>query len=145
PPLRERKEDILPIAKYYLNLFSQNYGKKVRDFDEEVKKSLLSYHWPGNVRELKNIIERLVIMSVGEFITYDDLKRYTPEIVSKEFKFEIDLSLPYKEAREKFERIYFTRMLEKADGKISKLSELTQLDRTYLYRKLESLRIKVNE
>lgn len=145
PPLRERKEDILPIAKYYLNIFSQNYAKKVKDFDEEVKKSLLTYQWPGNVRELKNIVERLVIMATREFITYEDLEKYTPEIVSKEFKFELNLSLPYREAKEEFERVYFTKMLEKAEGKVSKLSELTKLDRTYLYRKLESLGIGVDE
>lgn len=145
PPLRERKEDIIAIANYYLDEFSKSYGKKASSFDENVINAFLEYHWPGNVRELKNIVERLVIMSQENQITLDDIQKYTPEIISKELKIDIDITLPYKEAKERFEKMYFSKMLEKAGGNISKLSELTQLDRTYLYRKLESLNIKTEK
>ncbi|MCX8029539.1 MAG: sigma-54 dependent transcriptional regulator [Brevinematales bacterium] len=145
PPLRERKEDILPIASYYLNEFSKTYKRKVLNFDESVIKILTNYNWPGNVRELRNIVERLVIVSNNDSITYDDVKKYTPELLNEKELFDFDLSLPYKEAKEMFEKIYFTKMLEKSNNNISKLSELTQLDRTYLYRKLEALGIRINQ
>ncbi|MEN2998446.1 MAG: sigma-54 dependent transcriptional regulator [Brevinematia bacterium] len=141
PPLRERKEDIIAISNYYLSEFSRSYGKKILSIDEEVMKKFVNYHWPGNVRELKNIIERLVIMSQGNKITLDDVVNYTPEILSREIRLDLDINLPYREAKSRFEKLYFTKMLDRAEGSISKLAELTGLDRTYLYRKLESLGI----
>lgn len=143
PPLRERPEDIMDIANYYLNEFSSSHRKKIV-FDEEVIEVFKNYRWPGNVRELKNIVERLVIVASGDRITYQDILNFTPELLDKDSKSEFRFfNLPYKDAKEEFERTYFKKMLEKASGSISKLSELTELDRTYLYRKLESLGIKV--
>lgn len=143
PPLRERKEDIVAISHYYLLEFSKNYGKKISSFEDKVIDLFLRYHWPGNVRELKNIVERLVIMSQGPMIKFNDIVKYTPELLDIDTRFDINLTLPYKEAKTEFEKLYFTKMLEKAQGSISKLSELTKLDRTYLYRKLEVLGIQV--
>ncbi len=145
PPLRSRKEDIVAISNYYLNEFSKSYGKKVLSFSEEVLKVFVNYHWPGNVRELKNIVERLVIMCQGDVVKMEDLKKYVPEIFGDKDILDINLSLPYKEAKIEFEKFYFKKMLDKANKSISKLSEITQLDRTYLYRKLESLGIEVEE
>ncbi len=145
PPLRERKEDIPAIARYYLGEFSKSYGKKVSDFEDEVLEVFSKYHWYGNVRELKNIVERLVIMAQSDKISIEDVKKYTPEIIYDEVRVNFDILLPYKQAKEEFEKIYFTKMLQKANGNISKLSELTQLDRTYLYRKLQSLGIRVED
>ena len=145
PPLRSRKEDIVAISNYYLNEFSKSYVKKVLSFSEEVLKVFVNYHWPGNVRELKNIVERLVIMCQGDVVKMEDLKKYVPEIFGDKDILDINLSLPYKEAKIEFEKFYFKKMLDKANKSISKLSEITQLDRTYLYRKLESLGIEVEE
>lgn len=69
PPLRERPEDILVLAEYYLNNFSNQLGKKIRGFSPEVKELLVQYPWPGNVRELSNAIEYAVNMEMGEEIT----------------------------------------------------------------------------
>jgi len=68
PPLRERKEDVKFLAKYYLEKFSSLYNKPKRDFTSEAWKFLLSYSFPGNVRELKNMIERAIIISTEEYI-----------------------------------------------------------------------------
>ncbi len=73
PPLRERKEDILPLAEAFLQKFSRKHGKDLRGFSREALEALLSYHFPGNVRELENIVERAVILAENEIITKEDL------------------------------------------------------------------------
>jgi two-component system response regulator HupR/HoxA len=66
PPLRERKGDILPLAEFFLQQFSQKLNRRTGQFNEDTRDMLLAYSWPGNVRELQNEIERLVLLSEGE-------------------------------------------------------------------------------
>jgi len=68
-PLRERTEDILPIANYYLDKFNEEFGTAISGFTSEVEEKLKAYHWPGNVRELQNVVERAVLMESGKRIT----------------------------------------------------------------------------
>ncbi|NEM04388.1 sigma-54-dependent Fis family transcriptional regulator, partial [Escherichia coli] len=63
PPLRERPEEIIPIAEHYLALYRQKFNKQVAGFTDEAKQALLDYNWPGNIRELINAIERAVILA----------------------------------------------------------------------------------
>ncbi|WP_145025147.1 sigma-54-dependent Fis family transcriptional regulator [Geobacter argillaceus] len=63
PPLRERKEDVLPLAEHFMEKYSAVRGKKLRGFTDKAKRALLAYQWPGNVRELQNMIERAVILA----------------------------------------------------------------------------------
>ncbi|MBV9467756.1 MAG: sigma-54-dependent Fis family transcriptional regulator [Abitibacteriaceae bacterium] len=62
PPLRERKEEILPLAEHYLGVYSQKFNKPIKGFSAEAHKALLAYSWPGNIRELINAVERAVIL-----------------------------------------------------------------------------------
>jgi len=74
PPLRERSEDIILLAEYFLEEFNKKFGKKVKGFSKEAKQALLSYPWPGNVRELRNIVERVMIaQDVGPIIKLESL------------------------------------------------------------------------
>jgi len=73
PPLRKRREDIEPLARHYLQRFSGEAGRRVRDFTPEALDALRSYHWPGNIRELRNVIERAVVLSADEVIAADEL------------------------------------------------------------------------
>jgi DNA-binding NtrC family response regulator len=73
PPLRERKMDIIKLAKTFLHHNNRQFGKHVRGFTQEAEQALLSYGWPGNVRELKNIMERAVFLCEGEVIIRTDL------------------------------------------------------------------------
>ena len=73
PPLRERKDDILPLARHFLDKYSHDIGKPVRYIDESVQKILLTYGWPGNVRELQNIIERAILITDSSFIAPEHL------------------------------------------------------------------------
>ncbi|MBZ4662533.1 MAG: hypothetical protein JG776_215 [Caloramator sp.] len=71
PPLRERRDDIKVLMDYILNKCCLKLNKNIKGFTEDVYEIFLNYHWPGNVRELENIIEYLVNMENGEYITYD--------------------------------------------------------------------------
>ncbi len=80
PPLRERKEDILPLTRHFIEHFNREFGKSVKGISKMAEKFLLEYHWPGNIRELKNIIERAIILENEEMLLLEHLPR---EIVSK--------------------------------------------------------------
>ena len=68
PPLRERYSDIEPLAKHFIEVFNREFGKRVRRIAPETLQLLLAYPWPGNVRELRNVIERGVLLAVGEVL-----------------------------------------------------------------------------
>jgi two-component system, NtrC family, response regulator AtoC len=68
PPLRERKEDILPLARHFLGQFNVAFGKGFHSMDPEAEQILLAYPWPGNIRELRNLFERIVLLSQGDRI-----------------------------------------------------------------------------
>lgn len=73
PPLKERREDILPLSKYFINKFSSEFKKDINGMDKELEKKLINNPWNGNVRELQNSIARAVIMCRENFLTPDDL------------------------------------------------------------------------
>jgi transcriptional regulator with PAS, ATPase and Fis domain len=73
PPLRERKEEILPIAEHYLKNYSQKFRKPIKGFSKEAQAALHEYSWPGNIRELINAVERSVILCQDEEVQPDDL------------------------------------------------------------------------
>ena len=65
PPLRERKDDLVNFAKYFINLFNKRFNKNFEEVTQEAMDAMLAYHWPGNIRELKNSIERIVLLEEG--------------------------------------------------------------------------------
>ena len=73
PPLRERVEDILPLAEFFLKQFRSRSGHGPSRFSEWAKTAMLAYHWPGNVRELKNSVERAHVLAAGEVAEPEDL------------------------------------------------------------------------
>jgi Nif-specific regulatory protein len=73
PALRKRPEDIPVLAEYFLRRFVAETGNKVQGFSPRAMEELLRYRWPGNVREMKNVIERAVVLTRGEFIDAEDL------------------------------------------------------------------------
>ena len=68
PPLRERKEEILPLADLFLQEFKVKYGKSLKSFSQDIRTQFLKYSWPGNVRELKNVVEQGVMLSRGDIV-----------------------------------------------------------------------------
>ncbi|MGB9807163.1 MAG: sigma-54-dependent transcriptional regulator [Thermosulfidibacteraceae bacterium] len=136
PPLRERKEDIPHLARYFIRKFSTKYRRVVEDISEGALKVLANYEWPGNVRELRNLMERLVITVNKKVIEEKDL----PFPLGSSFPSERVISL--KEAKEFFEREYILKLLKKNNWNISRTAEELGIERTHLYRKLRSYGIR---
>lgn len=76
PPLRDRKEDIIPIFRKFVIEFSSKYDSVFQGFSDDAKELLVSYRWPGNVRELRNVAEQLVVLEKSKFIDKDRLQKY---------------------------------------------------------------------
>jgi len=125
PPLRERKEDIIPLAKHFLEKFRKEIGKPIEGFTKEAKELLLSYHWPGNVRELQNAIERAVVLTRSNLIRKEDLPLSTPQE-------EEEIRTP-----EDLERKYIERVLKKTRWNIKKAAEILGIHRNTLRLKIK--------
>lgn len=141
PPLRHRKEDILPLAEYFMGKYSDKMKKRVVNFTERARQALLAYHWPGNVRELENAIERAVALAIGNVIHTSDL----PEWVQK-------LGGPGS-VREKIERQMTLKEIEKEvilanlvahEWNYDRVAEILDIGRTTLWRKMKEYGIRRN-
>jgi two-component system, NtrC family, response regulator AtoC len=73
PPLRERREDILPLTSYFMAKYNEDFHKSVKNISKEVEDFLISYDWPGNVRELRNVMERAMILGDGDILLMEHL------------------------------------------------------------------------
>jgi len=138
PALRERTEDIPILAAHFLRRFSEEYGKKGKEFSPAATEVLLAYPWPGNVRELKNLVERLVIMCPSPRIEPHHLP---PELFRGASK---SPQKPYEslqEARSAYEREFVLRKLEENRWNMTKAAASLGLERSHLYRKMRSLGI----
>ena len=131
PPLRERGEDVLLLADYFLQRYTHKYKKEINGLSREAKQKLMRYHWPGNVRELQHAIERAVILSDGSMLKPENFMLHPAPAQQKGEPEELNLSVLEKEAIE--------RALRRADGNITRAAELLGITRFALYRKLDKL------
>jgi two-component system nitrogen regulation response regulator NtrX len=141
-PLSQRISDIPLLIKYFSKKIAENYN--INELEIEGDNSyILNHEWHGNVRELRNLIERIAILQ-------PDTKEKVSNIIKESLKninfndhvAENTLSVPLKEAREKFEKEYLTMQLKKFNGNISKTANFVGMERTALHRKLKGLGIK---
>ena len=131
PPLRERREDIAPLAMYFLQRHAARYRKPMAGagFDQPAMQAMLDHPWPGNIRELDHAIERAVLMATGDTVRASDLAlRAAPQATSRLE----DLTL------EEAERLIIQRALARHDGNVSHAAKALGLSRSALYRRLES-------
>jgi two-component system nitrogen regulation response regulator NtrX len=139
PALNERREDIPALVKHFADRAVAEQGLTAKKFAPEVMEVLTKAPWPGNVRELKNIVERLIIMSLGNQIGIEDLpdemsatRRSTPN----EFQ-----GMPLREARELFEVDHIKRALAACGGNISRAADRLGVERSNLSKKIRQLGI----
>ena len=143
PALKTRPEDISLLVKHFVDVAVTASGLSKRKISNDAMACLESYDWPGNVRELRNLIERIAILQ-------PDTKDKISNIIKESLKIdnfddqiaENSLSVPLKEAREKFEKEYLTIQLKKFNGNISKTANFVGMERSALHRKLKGLGIK---
>ncbi|MDD1780128.1 sigma 54-interacting transcriptional regulator [Enterovibrio sp. ZSDZ35] len=131
PPLRERGEDILLLARTFLLQFNQTMHRNISGFADDAIDALLSHSWPGNVRELQNKIKSALIMADGNKITAVDLS------LSKDHKKDSGLPLNIRQVREEAEKHAVTRALARAQGNMSQTATLLGVSRPTLYTLIE--------
>ncbi|MFX0208997.1 MAG: sigma-54-dependent transcriptional regulator [Candidatus Hodarchaeota archaeon] len=147
PPLRERKDDLLPLAQFFLRRFNKKMGKKICEIPQDVLGILLGYDWPGNVRELENVIERAVVLSTEESIDISHLP-------DRLLKAHIDTGpvfrgLSYKEAKQQvldsFSKEFVKRLLQMSKGNISQAAKHAKMDTANFRRLMRKYDIQSEE
>jgi|UniRef100_A0A7V3RGM1 DNA-binding NtrC family response regulator len=136
PPLRERREDIAPLAEYFVKEIAQDYHKRIKGITPEALEILEGYDWPGNVRELRNTIEKAVIIARGELITPEDIGLKTVELVRED-----EIPLNYNQAVNKLEINLLKKALERTQGNQTKAAKLLGVSRNFLIRLMKKHRI----
>jgi DNA-binding NtrC family response regulator len=153
PPLRERREDILPLAQHFIRKYAAENNKQISDqISPEVLSILEAYPWPGNVRELENVIERAVIVARGNSIQKEDLREEVlnprPLISSSggahRMALEIDLSrsISFYDEVNRFQIELIRRALELTGGNQSRAARLLGMNTTTLNSKIKYLHLK---
>lgn len=138
PPLRERKEDVIPLVEHFVSLFNRKMGLKISTITKEARKALLGYDWRGNVRELRNVVERAMILGSGDIISLeafpDDIRRVD---VGAAPSYEEETSLSLKRASRELERTLIVRALNRTGGNRSQASVLLEISYPSLLQKIK--------
>ena len=138
PPLRERDEDVLILANFFLQQYAAEYKRNVKSFSDDGLQALKSHRWPGNIRELQNKVKSSVIMTTGTQVTAFDLGFYDQENKAYE------LSLNLRTVRESAETVAIQKAYALTEGNMSKTSELLGITRPTLYSLIEKYEIRIN-
>jgi len=131
PPLRERGDDVLLLARHFLGEYAAKYDAPVEAFSEEAEAALRRYHWPGNVRELKHTVERAVILSESDRIAPEDLRFSAPSSEASKDDNLDTLNL------DQLEQTAVRQALSKHGGNVSEAARELGISRRALYRRIE--------
>jgi two-component system NtrC family response regulator len=135
PALKERRGDILLLARMFLDRFNREQGRNLRGFSKDALAAMEAYGWQGNVRELMNRIKRAVIMAEGKQVTVKDIE--LDEVKATQADFSL------RQVREQAERQAILRALSHANGKITEAAELLGISRPTMYDFIRKLNLKV--
>ena len=136
PPLRDREQDIVLLARTFLNQYREEFNAKAKSFSDGAIRAMLAHRWPGNIRELQNKLKSAVIMSEGTVIQADDLGLLEP---SEDFESEI---LNLREVREQAESKAIRKAYQRADKNMSKTAELLGVTRPTLYSLIDKYHLE---
>jgi transcriptional regulator with PAS, ATPase and Fis domain len=145
PPLRERKEDILPLIDYFVDKFSKKMGKEVMGVSAEAKALLVKYVFPGNIRELENMMERAIALLKSSWIGIDDL----PDEVRGQANSRLIFCEKIMELRQlgeavsSFEKEYIQNVLKTTKGKKGQAADILGISRKNLWEKIKALEIEI--
>jgi len=147
PPLRNRREDILPLTEYFIRKFNKKLGKEVAGADPEVRDFFLAYDWPGNVRELENLLERMVLMAKGDIIAGENIPEDMRASISLAESIEQEGHLkPFREImkdqKEEVEKQVIGRVLEECGWNVAKSAAELGLSRKWLQLKMIKYKLR---
>jgi transcriptional regulator with GAF, ATPase, and Fis domain len=139
PPLRERPEDILALAEFFLKKFSEQARRRTLHLTSEARRRLQAHAWPGNIRELRNLMERVAFLTTGDKVHAEDLAF----ILSPDRGSALDAigvgDVGLNEATREFQQEYIRRCIKRVKGNMSEAAKLLGLHRSNLYRKMRQL------
>ncbi|KAA0231765.1 sigma-54-dependent Fis family transcriptional regulator [candidate division KSB1 bacterium] len=136
PPLRERREDIPLLARYFIERLSHELGKEVHDITETALKLLLAHNWPGNVRELENAVERAIVTCKSKILTEDDFAFLRHDLESGN-----GWTVPSNLTLQEVEKKVIAVTLQRARGNMKETASILGIDRSTLYEKIKRYNI----
>ncbi|HET6412754.1 MAG TPA: sigma 54-interacting transcriptional regulator [Anaeromyxobacter sp.] len=136
PPLRERGDDLLVIARYFLQKYGKEFGVRVRGFTPSALVAMRKYGWPGNIRELENRVKKAVVLADRALVSAEDLD-LRPEI--------LEPILPLAQAKEEFQKRYINQVLERNGGNRTKTAKDLGVDPRTIFRHLEKMEERLGE
>lgn len=139
PPLRQRRDDVILLARRLLERFNKQYDKDIRNIAHDTVLRLTHYDWPGNVRELESVMERAVLFCQGDELTVGDLPDELQDFQMTSNRVFVPQSLSLEE----IERDVIIQTLERTSGNVKKSAEILRVHRPTFYRKLKKFGIKV--
>lgn len=131
PPLREREDDVIELAKHFIRELNQDIGRNIESINPDAAAAMRTYHWPGNIRELRNVIERVMILEEGQIIELENLPPNIQGKIQPGDGIEGPMTL------EELEKDYIIRTLDSFDGNISQTAKTLGISRHTIMRKLE--------
>jgi two-component system, NtrC family, response regulator AtoC len=133
PPLRERREDIIPLARHFLTDSNVRSHKSIKAFTPETERLMLTYAWPGNVRELRNLIERLVILGTSENIEPQHLP---PQFAAQAVEVQLEEAPQGFRTLAQVERAYINQVMQRVEANKSRAAKILGISRQTLRKKL---------
>ncbi|MFW5432436.1 MAG: sigma-54-dependent transcriptional regulator [Methylophilaceae bacterium] len=148
PSLNDHAEDVPDLALSMLALLSESSGVAYKSFDVAALNSLRNAEWAGDLKQLEAVVQNLMLTSLGEKITQEDVVRVLGQFNDEPAEnggiaLPIDLVQPLRSARDEFERYYFRHHMKLVSNNMSKLAAISGLERTHLYRKLKQLGVSI--
>ncbi len=143
PPLRERVEDIIPLAEHFIDLFNKKYDSKIEGITQKAKRMLLQYSWPGNIRELSNVIERAILLSNSNYISEKDIQLGQSSILTTMKKNIIEIKVEIDNA--KIEKVTYElakEVLKLVDGNKTQAAKILGISRPSLIKILNERNTK---
>jgi transcriptional regulator with GAF, ATPase, and Fis domain len=151
PALRDRREDVPLLIDHFVRLFNRQMGREIQGVAPDALEALVNYPWPGNIRELRNVVERAFVLETSSQVTTDSLPfnllKAVPARVEVPAQGQGTTSYPrqFTRARELFERTFLLEALKRHKGNISATAIEVDLPRKTLYRKIELLKIDIDQ
>ena len=144
PPLRERKEDIILLAMYFIKRYNSLYNKNINVISKQMNDYLLSYNWKGNIRELENLIERSVVLAKSDTLDFSNLIIGAENIENRNELINLDNlnDLSLKKNLEEFEKEFISKMIKRNNGSIIDAAQELKVNFSTLYRKMKKYLIE---
>ena len=149
PPLKDRKEEIIPLSNYFLSYYIKKFNKNIIGFSEETQKVLLDYNWPGNIRELENCIEAALALTKTDFIEPSDLFLESKDAISREnidfsyhTKFFSNDHMNLKDLYDSVEKEFIINAFQENHSSLNTLASDMGVSRSTLWRKMDKYSIK---